>query len=230
MSTTISRPGVSFSSPQFSPDGKFLAFTSDETGWRSLWVADADGDHAVRLETGMGEIGRPDWVPGMISMRWSGDGRSIYTVRRHESRDAILRIAWPEREVMPVETQWTEVSGLNVMQDRLVFMGAKGTAPSVLVTLEGNGTSECVRATSAVGVIDRSSLSEPEVMSWRDRWRCRLLGHSLPRQNFRGRPETATVNRFCSRGTHFRQGGHLGPASAILCYSGLALLRPQLPG
>ena len=165
--TTISRRGISFSSPQFSPDGKFLAFTSDETGWRSLWVADADGNHAVRLETGMGEIGRPDWVPGMISMRWSGDGRSIYTVRRHESRDVILRIAWPEREVMPVETQWTELSGLNVMQDRLVFMGAKGTAPSVLVTLEGNGTGECVRATSAVGVIDRSSLSEPEVMSWR---------------------------------------------------------------
>ena len=165
--TTHSRPGVSLSSPQFSPDGKSLAFTSDETGWRSLWVADADGSNAVRVETGPGEIGRPDWVPGLISMRWSGDGRSIYTVRRHESRDAILRVAWPEREVTEIGTPWTEISGLNVFQDRLVFLGAKGTVPSTLVTLEGNGNNECVRASSAVGIIDASALSEPKVMSWK---------------------------------------------------------------
>jgi dipeptidyl aminopeptidase/acylaminoacyl peptidase len=165
--TTISRPGVSFSSPQFSPDGKSLAFTSDETGWRSLWVSDADGSNAVRLDTGEGEIGKPDWVPGLVSMRWSGDGRSIYAVRRHESRDAILRVAWPESEVTALDTEWTEVSGLNVFQDSLVFMGAKGTSPPMLVTLEGKGRTECARATSAVGVIDVSSLSEPEVVSWK---------------------------------------------------------------
>jgi dipeptidyl aminopeptidase/acylaminoacyl peptidase len=166
-STTISKPGVSSSSPQFSPDGKFLAFTSDETGWRSLWVADADGSNAVRLETGEGEIGRPDWIPGLISMRWSGDSRSIYTVRRHESRDAILRVTWPDRKVTVLDTQWTEVSGLNVLQDELVFIGARGTAPPALVTLDGKGRTECVRATGGVGIIDGSSLSEPKVISWK---------------------------------------------------------------
>jgi dipeptidyl aminopeptidase/acylaminoacyl peptidase len=165
--TTISKPGVSFSSPQFSPDGKSLAFTSDETGWRSLWVAGADGSNAVRLQTGEGEIGRPDWIPGLISMRWSGDSRSIYTVRRHESQDAILRVAWSEREVTALDAQWTEVSGLNILQDSLVFMGASGTAPPALVTFDGKGRNECVRATSAVGVIDVSSLSKPEVVSWK---------------------------------------------------------------
>ena len=155
--TTPFRPGVSLSFQAIQSDGKSLAFTSDETGWRSLWVADADGSNAVRVETGPGEIGRPDWVPGLISMRWSGDGRSIYTVRRHESRDAILRVAWPEREVTEIGTPWTEISGLNVFQDRLVFLGAKGTIPSTLVTLEDNGNNECVRA-SSVGIIDVCSV------------------------------------------------------------------------
>ena len=61
---TLAQPRVSYASPQFSPGGKFVAYTSDETGWRSLWVAEADGQNPVRVDTGPGEIGGPDWVPG----------------------------------------------------------------------------------------------------------------------------------------------------------------------
>ena len=200
--TTISKPGVSFSSPQFSPDGKFLAFTSDETGWRSLWVAGADGSNAVRLETGE-EKSAGHWIPGLISMRWSGDSRSIYTVRRHESRDAILRVTWPDRKVTVLDTQWTEVSGLNVLQDALGFIGARGTTPPALVTLDGKGRTECVRATGGVGIIDGSSLSEPKVISWKTVGGTTTWG-ILPRPNSGACRRAAPANCLRSRRPDFR--------------------------
>src|SRR5258708_39153207 len=57
------QPHVAYASPQFSPDSRHLAFTSDESGWRSLWVTSlAEGDlrqHAQCIDTGPGEIGGP---------------------------------------------------------------------------------------------------------------------------------------------------------------------------
>ncbi len=55
--------------PQFSPDGRRIVFASDRSGSREIWVADADGQNAVRL-TSMGAslTGTP---------RWSADGQWI---------------------------------------------------------------------------------------------------------------------------------------------------------
>jgi len=165
--TTIARPRVSCASPQFSPDGKHLAFTSDESGWRSLWVTDADGKSAVRVDTGEGEIGGPDWAPGLIKMRWSGDGKSIYAVRRQRSQDSLLRVAWPSREMIEIKSDWTTITSLDVRGDHLVFLGANPSTPETLVTLDALTGREIPRATNAVGLINTASLSKPEVISWR---------------------------------------------------------------
>ena len=131
--TSLGRPGASYASPQFSHDGRSLAFTSDETGWRSLWVSEANGANAVRLETGEGEIGRPDWVPGAAAMRWSDDGKALFAVRRHRSRDTLLRISWPGTEVSVIESGWTGIEGLYARGDMLVFGSeTSGLPPDLL--------------------------------------------------------------------------------------------------
>lgn len=57
-------------SPQFSPDGKRIAFSSSRTGEAyEIWVANADGSHPVQLSS---QVGR-----GQGSPRWSPDGRWI---------------------------------------------------------------------------------------------------------------------------------------------------------
>ncbi len=49
------------SSPQFSPDGKRVAFESNRTGQTEVWVADADGANAVSLAAVGGYSGSPRW-------------------------------------------------------------------------------------------------------------------------------------------------------------------------
>lgn len=55
--------------PDYSPDGRRIAFESDRSGVNEIWVCDADGANAVQLTTfGKGWSGSP---------RWSPDGRTI---------------------------------------------------------------------------------------------------------------------------------------------------------
>jgi dipeptidyl aminopeptidase/acylaminoacyl peptidase len=164
--TTIGRPRVSYASPQFSPGGKYLAYTSDETGWRSLWIAEADGQNPQCLDTGDGEIGGPDWAPGELAMRWSGDGKSIFTVRRRQSRDTLLRVSWPDRTSTEIETEWPYIDALSVRGDHLIFIASGPATPNTIVTLDSAKGTSVTRATAGLGLLDAASLSKPEVIAW----------------------------------------------------------------
>ena len=56
-------------SPQYSPDGGRIVFSTSRTGSLELWTCDSDGTNAVRL-TSLGG-------PGLGTPRWSPDGRHI---------------------------------------------------------------------------------------------------------------------------------------------------------
>jgi len=50
--------------PQFSPDGRKIAFDSDRTGDREVWTCDADGENCQQLTKFGGPIGgNPRWSP-----------------------------------------------------------------------------------------------------------------------------------------------------------------------
>ena len=167
VTTTIAKPRISYAAPQWSPDGKQLAFTSDESGWRSIWVGGPEGEKAARIETGPGEIGFADWLPAQYGYRWNRDGSAIHASRRHQSRDTLLRIDVSSGKVTELTSAHTEVRGLNACADALVFGGAGPSAPPGIVTFEVGKQAETRRASTAVGLIDAESLAKPEVISWK---------------------------------------------------------------
>ena len=52
------------SAPQYSPDGKRIAFESDRSGVYGIWISDADGFNTVELFSRSGKVcGSPRWSP-----------------------------------------------------------------------------------------------------------------------------------------------------------------------
>jgi Tol biopolymer transport system component/DNA-binding winged helix-turn-helix (wHTH) protein len=60
--------------PQFSPDGKKLAYMSDRSGTMEIWVSDRDGSNAFQLSA-VGDAGTPRWSPDSESIVFDANRR-----------------------------------------------------------------------------------------------------------------------------------------------------------
>jgi len=47
--------------PYFSPDGNFIAFSSNRTGQNNVYIANADGTYVRRMTYGLGNCVAPKW-------------------------------------------------------------------------------------------------------------------------------------------------------------------------
>ncbi|MGI8743743.1 MAG: winged helix-turn-helix domain-containing protein [Bryobacteraceae bacterium] len=68
--------------PQFSPDGKKLAYMSDRSGSMEIWVSNRDGGNPVQL-TAVGGAGTPRWSPDSHAIVFDANrpnGEKIVTV------------------------------------------------------------------------------------------------------------------------------------------------------
>jgi len=82
-----SPPVVSISStkadihPQFSPDGRRVAFTSTRSGAWEIWVSDPDGSNAVRLTSlGAQATGVPRWSPDGQWITFASDAEGQFEI------------------------------------------------------------------------------------------------------------------------------------------------------
>jgi Tol biopolymer transport system component/DNA-binding winged helix-turn-helix (wHTH) protein len=77
--------------PAFSPDGRFVAYTSNTSGNFDIWIAPLDGGAATRLTDDPAHDTQPDWSPDgrSILFRSERDGGGLFAISpadRHVTR------------------------------------------------------------------------------------------------------------------------------------------------
>jgi Tol biopolymer transport system component len=69
--------------PNFSPDGRRVAFSSDRSGEEEIWVADPDGSNAIQLTSMGARSGSPRWSPNgeLITFHSNPEGQAeVYLI------------------------------------------------------------------------------------------------------------------------------------------------------
>ena len=63
--TLAGDPDTAIFQPQFSPDGRYLSYVSDATGWGQIYLYDLETHTHVRLTETAAEHGTPAWAQGL---------------------------------------------------------------------------------------------------------------------------------------------------------------------
>ncbi len=66
--------------PEFSPDGRWLSYISDTTGWNQLYLYNIAHQTHHQLTTAEADHGAPAWIQGLRLYGWTPDSRSIVYV------------------------------------------------------------------------------------------------------------------------------------------------------
>ncbi|MBW2735761.1 MAG: S9 family peptidase, partial [Deltaproteobacteria bacterium] len=163
--------------PLFSPDGRHLAYVSNESGFSQLYLRELRSGTSRQLTTGEAEYGLPAWVQGMKTFGFSSDGQRLYALehRNAQVRMMIIEIESGEVHAAPGLEEYTHLAALTpseTMPNQVAMVASSARVPPRVVLFEGNaGTQKGTQKTSVIRrssseTLDPKGLSAPEPVSW----------------------------------------------------------------
>jgi Tol biopolymer transport system component len=159
--------------PNYSPDGKTIAFTSQRNGGPEVYTMNADGTNVTRLTTAIGQ----DRASG-----WSADGRTIYFFSARDGNNEIYKMnadgsdqtRLTFNEVNDPATPGNETIDVFPVGSpdgrKIAFSSSRDGGDEELYTMNPDG-SDVTRLTNSPS-IDRSPNWSPdgkEIVFWSDR-------------------------------------------------------------
>jgi dipeptidyl aminopeptidase/acylaminoacyl peptidase len=161
---------VAAAQPEFSPDGRYLAYLSDETGWGALYLRDlVTGETRLLAGEEGAEVSVPAWVQDVRTYTWSADGEFIYYCRHAEGYAHLwaVHVASGRRFMVPGLETYSHVGQVTASPGGQVAFLATGTAvPRRIVSLRPRRSPERVRSRSEQETLPPAAISIPQPVRW----------------------------------------------------------------
>jgi dipeptidyl aminopeptidase/acylaminoacyl peptidase len=185
--------------PAFSPDGRFLAYVSNQSGWDTLYLYDLEaGSHRALFPDNRAEMGQPAWIQGMRTYGFRHDGRVLYYllnedgVRRLWSVDLATDIATDHHAGLEPYT-FIDQPAVAPTQPMLACIASAATLSARIITYQLDAPASvhvCRRSTSES--VPPHELSSPRRVTWPSIAGERIHGLFYPPQHLhfqsRGQP------------------------------------------
>ena len=152
--------------PEYSANGRFLAFLANDGEWDTLYVLDlASGEKRALVKDAV--LFEPAWVQGMRLFSWSADSTHIFYLKNEKG----WRTLW-ELELTSGETHaldfapytWINQIAVSPLGEKLALIASSSQIPNRIVTLE-NGR-QCVEKRSSSEAVPTSELPAPRPIEW----------------------------------------------------------------
>jgi dipeptidyl aminopeptidase/acylaminoacyl peptidase len=156
--------------PEFSPDGRYLAYVSDHSGWWHILLADLMDGSTRQLTTGEAEHGAPAWVQGMRTYQFSPDGKQLVYLRNQAGVATLWRLALHSGEARQIglgeEYTWLEQVAVSPDGNHIALIASGSRTPTRLIVCSASGKVQ-VRQVTASEEIPPDSYSQPQPIHWR---------------------------------------------------------------
>jgi dipeptidyl aminopeptidase/acylaminoacyl peptidase len=129
---------ISIFQPEFSPDGRHLAYVSDASGWWQIYLLDMETDSHCQLTSDSADYGIPAWVQGLRTYSFSPDGKYIFCIRNQAGVNSLWKITVHsgERERVPLPKIYTELRQIAISpkNDQIALIASGAEVPQRVIT------------------------------------------------------------------------------------------------
>lgn len=155
--------------PEFSPDGTYLAYISDASGWSQLYVYDLEKQEHRQLTTAEAEHGAPAWVQGLRTYAWSSDSRSLVCIVNSRAFSSLKRVELDSGQCAAV-TGWGEYSeleqvALSPRSGAVAAIASSTLIPPRIVSVDTQGRARAHRRRGAEN-LPADQQSAAQAISW----------------------------------------------------------------
>ena len=174
ISTVAGGDQVSIFQPEFSPDGRSLAYVSDVDGWWHLYVMDLDSGQHRQLTFGEAEHGAPAWIQGLRTYGFAPDGSRLFFVRNLGGLSGLwqLDLSTGHEQRLDLDEAYTQLDQISVSPHGIALLASGGQISRRVISLPLPGAA--TRQPSNVHIWRRATSEElpaetysaPQVISW----------------------------------------------------------------
>ena len=179
------------SQPEFSPDGRYLAYISDQRGWSNLWLYDLERESHSCLTEDQVDIALPAWVQGLRVYSFSADRRRLFFARTQEGSRRLWQYDMESKTI----DQVPQLADYDCVEQITAAPRGQGLAAIASSSKVGARILRCtdrqvhIHARATSEHVPAAELSQPEPVSWASEKGVEIQGIYYPPTNpsYRGR-------------------------------------------
>lgn len=167
----LEKKGCSINAGEISPDGQCIAYCSDESGWRQIYLLQKGDNfaHTKRISHSEEDCAGPDWVPALRWLQWSSDGKSLVFISNKENRKSLCALSLADGEVKTIFDECTSIDDFQVGDQSFLCLGSHPTFARRLYIAGFNlKKTDCdkILCDEQAGLFQKESLVSAEILKW----------------------------------------------------------------
>ena len=161
--------GISVLQPEFSPDGKWLAYISDQSGWWQIHIIDLTSGEHRQLTSESAEHALPSWLQNRNAYGFSPDNKRIYFLRNQDGLRSLWVKELGDRREIKIDLDngytWLDWFSISPWEEKMALIASASDQPPQLITVDPSGKTTVIRNSTEEN-FSKSLFSIPKPITW----------------------------------------------------------------